>query len=119
MMTMLKLLATAALLAVGTAHAANLDAGKQKAQEVCQACHGMDGLSAASAEYPKLAGQYPDYLYAALKAYQTDHNAVLGRSNAIMMGMARPFKHAEIKALAQYISTLPGDLKTVAQSRFR
>jgi cytochrome c553 len=44
---------------------------------------------------------------------------VLGRSNAIMMGMARPFKHAEIKALAQYISTLPGDLKTVAQSRFR
>jgi cytochrome c553 len=66
---------------------------------------------------PKLAGQYPDYLYAALRAYQVDHNAVLGRSNAIMMGMARPFKHAEIKALAQYISTLarrPQDGRAVA-----
>ena len=36
-----------------------------------------------------------------------------------MMGMARPFTHAEIKLLSQYLSSLPGDLKTVAQSRFR
>ena len=35
-----------------------------------------------------------------------------------MMGMARPFTHAEIKAIAAYLGSLPGDLKTVAQSRF-
>jgi cytochrome c553 len=29
--------------------------------------------------YPKLAGQYADYLYYALKAYQVDHNPLMGR----------------------------------------
>jgi hypothetical protein len=33
--------------------------------------------------------------------------------------MARPFTHAEIKELAEYIASLPGELKTVAQARFR
>jgi len=36
-----------------------------------------------------------------------------------MMGMARPFTHAEAKQLAAYIASLPGELKTVPQSRFR
>jgi len=85
----------------------------------CASCHGANFSQPIDPSYPKLAGQYPDYLYAALKAYQTDRNPVLGRNNAIMMGMARPFTHAEIKLLSQYLSSLPGDLKTVAQSRFR
>ena len=35
--------AAVALLAAGSgAHAANVEAGRTKAQEVCQACHGMD-----------------------------------------------------------------------------
>ena len=95
------------------------EVAKLLAQANCASCHGANFSTPIDPSYPKLAGQYSDYLYAALRAYQTDHNAVMGRSNAIMMGMARPFKHAEIKALAQYISALPGDLKTVAQSRFR
>ena len=95
------------------------EVAKLLAQANCASCHGANFSQPIDPSYPKLAGQYADYLYAALKAYQTDHNPVLGRSNAIMMGMARPFTHAEIKALAQYISSLPGDLKTVAQSRFR
>ena len=36
-----------------------------------------------------------------------------------MMGMARPFTHAEIKALAKYLSSLPGELKTVQLPEFR
>jgi hypothetical protein len=36
-----------------------------------------------------------------------------------MMGMARPFTHTEAKLLATYISSLPGELKTVPQSRWR
>ena len=36
--------------------------------------------------YPKLAGQHADYLFVALKAYQTDHNPLIGRNNAIMIG---------------------------------
>ena len=43
----------------------------------------------------------------------------VGRNNAIMMGMARPFTQPEIKAIAAYLGSLPGDLKTVEQPRFR
>ena len=52
--------AVVALLAAGGAYAANLEAGKSKAQEVCQACHGMDGQSAASPDYPKIGGQHKE-----------------------------------------------------------
>jgi len=108
MRTTLRLFAAAALLAVGTAHAANLDAGKQKAQEVCQACHGMDGLSAASAEYPKLAGQHRDYLAKALRDYKSG-----ARKNPIMGAMAQPLTAQDIDNMAAYYATQPGPLKSL------
>jgi len=92
---------------------------KLLAQANCVSCHGANFSKPIDASYPKLAGQYSDYLYQALKAYQVDHNAIVGRNNAIMMGMARPFTHPEIKAIASYLASLPGELQTVAQSRFR
>jgi cytochrome c553 len=42
--------------------------------------------------YPKLAGQHADYLYVALKAYQTEGNPNVGRGNAIMAGQVKQFK---------------------------
>jgi len=36
-----------------------------------------------------------------------------------MMGMAGQLTHAQIKAIAQYLSSLPSELHTVPQSRFR
>jgi len=92
---------------------------KLLAQANCASCHGANFSAPIAPAYPKLAGQHADYLYVALKAYQTDHNPIYGRSNQIMMGMARPFTHPELKALAGYLSSLPGELKTVSQSRFR
>lgn len=50
-------------LAVGAAHAqveGNPSAGREKAQ-VCAACHGQQGISAAPT-FPNLAGQQPNYL---------------------------------------------------------
>ena len=85
----------------------------------CASCHGTNFAKPIDPSYPKLAGQHPDYLYAALKAYQTDHNPAVGRNNAIMMGMARPFTHPELKTIAEYLSTLPSELRTNTQSRFR
>jgi len=85
----------------------------------CASCHGENLNKPIDPSYPKLAGQHGDYLYVALKAYQTDNNAQVGRGNAIMAGMAKPFSHAELKLLASYLATLPGDLKTVPESRFR
>ena len=36
-----------------------------------------------------------------------------------MGGMTASFSHPELKLLAQYIGSLPGDLKSVPESRFR
>ena len=43
----------------------------------------------------------------------------IGRSNAIMAAQAKQFSHAELKQLATYLASLPGELKTVPQSKFR
>lgn len=85
----------------------------------CASCHGANFSAPIDPSYPKLAGQHPDYLYVALREYQTDKNPIVGRNNAIMMGMARPFTHAEAKILAKYFASLPTELKTVPQARWR
>lgn len=85
----------------------------------CVACHGANFSKPLDPSYPKIAGQHADYLYAALRAYQTEGNPHIGRGNAIMAGMVKPLTHAELKSVSKYISSLPGELKTVSQSRFR
>lgn len=85
----------------------------------CVSCHGANFSKPIDGSYPKIAGQHADYLYVALKSYQTDKNPQIGRSNAIMAGQVKQFSHAELKAMARYIGSLPGELKTVPQSRFR
>jgi cytochrome c553 len=81
----------------------------------CMACHGEGLNKPVSPAYPKLAGQYPDYVFVALKAYQTTDNPNIGRSNPIMGAQARLFTHAELQKLADYVGSLPGDLKTVPE----
>lgn len=85
----------------------------------CASCHGADYNQPISPAYPKLAGQHADYLYAALRAYATEGNPHIGRANAIMGAQVKPYTRAELRQMAQYFATLPGDLKTVPQSRFR
>lgn len=85
----------------------------------CVSCHGGNLSTPIAPTYPKLAGQYADYLYAALQAYQTQDNPRVGRSNPIMGAQAKLFNHAELKTLAEYISSLPGEVETVAESRFK
>jgi cytochrome c553 len=95
------------------------EVAKLLAQANCASCHGANFNTPIDPSYPKLAGQYADYLYVALKAYQTDKNPHVGRNNAIMMGMSRPFSHQELKLLGAYFESLPGDVKTVPEARFR
>ena len=85
----------------------------------CVSCHGANFSKPIDPTYPKLAGQHADYLTAALKSYKTEGNASVGRGNAIMAGQVKQFSNAELKAIAAYISTLPGELRTVPQSKFR
>ena len=109
--------ATPALPAAAASAPANVTALLTKGN--CASCHGANFSAPIDPSYPKLAGQYPDYLYVALKAYQTTNNAKMGRANAIMGGMAAPYTLAELKLISNYLASLPGELKTVAQSRFR
>ncbi len=85
----------------------------------CASCHGADFNKPIDASYPRLAGQYADYLYVALKAYQIEGNPRIGRGNAIMVGQVGAFTHAELKTLANYIGSLPGSMATVPQAKFR
>ena len=85
----------------------------------CVSCHGDNFAKPIDPSYPKIAGQHADYLFVALKSYKAEKNPNVGRSNAIMGGVAKQFTNAELKALAGYVSSLEGDLHTVPQSRFR
>jgi len=88
----------------GVAHAADLAAGQAKAKEICQACHGLDGNS-PTADYPKLAGQYPDYLAKALRDYKSG-----ARKNPIMAGMAGALTSNDIDNLSAYYASQPAAL---------
>ena len=85
----------------------------------CLSCHGENFAKPIDPSFPKVAGQHADYLYVALKAYKTENNSKVGRSNGVMAGVAKQFSNAELKAIANYIATLDGDLKTIPENRFR
>lgn len=85
----------------------------------CVSCHGDNFAKPIDPSYPKIAGQHADYLFVALKAYKVEKNNNLGRSNAIMAGIAKQFTNAELKALSNYLGSVEGDLHVVPQSRFR
>ena len=84
----------------------------------CTKCHGVNFNKPNDGTVAKLAGQHADYLFVALKAYKVENHAQLGRANGVMSGQAKKFSNAELKELAGYISSLPGELKTVPESRF-
>jgi cytochrome c553 len=85
----------------------------------CASCHGANFSTPIDPSYPKLAGQHNDYLYVALREYQTDKNRLVGRAMPIMIALLRPLTHTEARMLADYFASLPTELKTVPQSRFR
>ena len=65
----------------------------------CVGCHGADGNSMIPS-FPKIAGQYEDYLYQALKSYQNGQ-----RTNAIMSGIANTLNEKQMKKLSKYFSS--------------
>ena len=84
----------------------NIARGKQKAA-TCFACHGVDG-NAVDPQYPRLAGQYNEYLQQALHEYKDGR-----RKNPIMMGMAAALTDQDIEDVAAYFSSLPSKLDTL------
>ena len=85
----------------------------------CVSCHGVNFSQPIDPTYPKIAGQHADYLFVALKSYKNEGKALWGRGNPIMGGVAKQFSNAELKELANYVSSLPGVLQTLPQARFK
>ena len=86
--------------------AADVEAGKARAQAVCAACHGANGISVADA-IPNLAGQKPAYLEAQLKALKDGT-----RKNPLMSAIASQLSPDEIANVAAYFATQPGATAT-------
>ena len=102
--TMLALVALAVLSTPAAARGAA--AGAAKAKEVCAACHGMDGNSQVP-DYPKIGGQYEDYLAKALRDYKSG-----ARKNPIMAGFAGGLGPRDIENVAAYYHAQPAVLAT-------
>ncbi len=100
----LTVLAVSSVLAL-PAQAQDIEAGRQKAAEVCFACHGEDGNTPLDPSYPKLAGQYQDYLEHALLDYKNDR-----RKNPLMGPQAKLLSREEIRNVAAYYASLPGTI---------
>ena len=76
----------------------------------CVGCHGADGNSMIPA-FPKIAGQYQDYLYHALKSYKNGE-----RNNAIMNGISSTLNEKQMKKLSKYFSSQKG-MQKINQGR--
>lgn len=88
-------------LGLGVAHAAGDRQAGQRKSAPCQACHGADGNGSAP-QFPRLAGQYPDYLVRALHEYKNGR-----RKNAIMAPFAAQLSERDMEDIAAYFSALP------------
>lgn len=96
---------------IGIAHAGNVAKGKELVEKNnCAACHGVGLKVPVAPAYPKIAGQYADYLYYALLSYQVDGNSLFGRNNAIMQSQVKQFSDKDLRDMAAYIASIPSDL---------
>ena len=82
------------------ASAAQIEAGRAKAA-TCTACHGPEGVAAAS-QWPNLAGQHENYLLAALEQYKNG-----GRVDMVMNPLIQPLDEQSIEELAAFFASQP------------
>jgi cytochrome c553 len=92
--------ALAAALLAGSAAFAQDKPPAQVAQ-VCGACHGADGNSAAPAN-PKLAGQFERYLQKQLRDFMPQKGKKPVRQSAVMNGMVANLSDTDVQVLASY-----------------
>jgi cytochrome c553 len=74
--------------------------GMENAHAMCIGCHGIPGYKTAfpsTYHVPKIAGQQPGYIIAALKAYKSGE-----RSHPSMRGIAASLTDDDMKKLAEY-----------------
>lgn len=93
--------------------AGNITAGEKlastknaKTGQSCVDCHGAEGNAPIDASYPKLGGQYGDYLAHSLQAYRDGR-----REHALMSSQAADLTDQQISDLGAYFGSRTGNLK--------
>ncbi|KRA51272.1 cytochrome C biogenesis protein CcsA [Pseudoxanthomonas sp. Root65] len=78
----------------------------QATGQSCVDCHGAEGNAPIDDTYPKLGGQYGDYLAHALQAYRSGD-----RQHALMTPQAAGLSDQDISDLAAYFGSRPSQLR--------
>jgi len=89
---------------VAAGEALSMAKGKATGQS-CADCHGAEGNAPIDPIYPKLGGQYADYLAHSLQAYRSGD-----RQNALMTSQAAGLSDQDISDLAAYFASRPTQL---------
>ena len=90
----------------------DIEAGMQLASaknattgQACVDCHGAEGNAPIDPTYPKLGGQYGDYISHALLAYRKGD-----REHALMSSQAKDLTDQQIADLGAYFASTPSHL---------
>ena len=75
----------------------------EKGVAACAGCHSANGAG-IPVQYPRLAGQHPDYVLAQLKAFRAEERA--NDPNRMMRAVSSKLSDKDMAALAEYISGL-------------
>ena len=101
-----------------TVRAGSMDAtnGRKLANEgvdggaSCVSCHGVDGNAPIIDTYPKLGGQYADYIAHSLQAYRSGDRSGSATTD-LMAVQAKDLSDQQIADLAAYFGGVAGQLK--------
>lgn len=74
--------------------------------QACVDCHGAGGNAPIDPTYPKLGGQYHDYIAHSLQLYRDGD-----RQNALMSAQAKKLTDQQIADVAAYFQTQPTKLR--------
>lgn len=83
--------------------------GKATGQS-CIDCHGAEGTAPIDATYPRIGGQYADYLAHALVGYRTG-----SREHVLMTPQAADLSDQEIADLSAWFGSRKGTLRDLTQ----
>lgn len=111
-MIKLFVLALAGVMATPALARGDAATGAAKAKTVCAACHGADGNTPLSPDFPKLGGQHYDYLLHSMKAYKSG-----ARKNAVMAPQVQNLTTKELEDLAAYYAAQHSTLHVIPLER--
>lgn len=97
--------------------AGRIDAGRTLANakgaatgQACVDCHGAEGNTPLDGTYPKLGGQYADYLAYALQSYRDGKRGGTGTTD-LMATQAKGLTDQQIADLAAFFAAQKGELR--------